>query len=125
MREEVEILKERALQAFDSSKDMFKKGYYDWSIVMLEQALQLLLKYYLARRIGYFSKTHELEKLFREAGNLDGRILEFFLRNLDAIRVVSDSYISGRYLPRRYSKEDVANKFLLFEKLREIVDERC
>jgi len=123
MKEEIEILKERALQAFDSSKDMFKKGYYDWSIVMLEQALQLLLKYYLAKELGYFPRTHELEKLFREAGHLNDRILEFFQRNLNAIRVISDSYIAGRYLPRRYSREDVADKFHIFESLKEIADE--
>jgi HEPN domain-containing protein len=122
MKREIEILRRRALQAFETSKDMFNRGYYDWSIVMLEQAIQLLLKYYLAREVGYFSKTHELEKLFNEAGQLNGKISELFKENLDAIRVISDSYISGRYLPREYSKEDVAGKFSIFEKLREIID---
>ncbi len=101
---------------------MFKRGYYDWSIVMIGQSLQLLIKYFLAREVGYFSKTHNLIDLLREAGEIDNRFLEFLEKFRDSVEVVSDAYISGRYLPRRYSQEVVKDKFALYEELLGLVE---
>jgi len=123
VREEVEVFKERAQQAFEAAREMFKRGYYDWAIVMVEQSLQLLLKYYLAREVGYFSKTHNLIHLIEEAGELDGRFLEFLSKNRNALEVVSDAYIAGRYLPRRYSAESVEDKFSLYQELLRLVED--
>ena len=117
MREE-----ERAEQAFEAAQEMFRRGYHDWAIVMLEQSFQLLLKYYLAREVGYFSKTHNLIQLIEEAGELDGRFLEFLSENRNALEVVSDAYIAGRYLPKRYSAESVEDKFSLYEELLRLVE---
>ena len=115
MREEIQIFKKRAEEAFDSIGGMLEKGYYNWAIVMLEQALQLFLKYYLARELGYFSKTRNLRKLFEEAGTVDERFLDFCEKHRDA-------YIAGRYLPKRYSREDVEDKLNLYRELIEIVE---
>jgi len=122
MREEIQIFKKRSEEAFDSIGGMIEKGYYDWAIVMLEQALQLLLKYYLARELGYFSKTHNLRRLFEEAGTVDERFLDFYEKHRDALEVISDAYIAGRYLPKRYSREDVEDKLNLYRELLEIVE---
>ncbi len=102
---------------------MFRRGYYDWAIVMLEQALQLLIKYYLAREVGYFSKTHNLIDLLKEAGEVDGRFLNYLATFKDSLEVVSDAYISGRYLPRRYDEETVKGKFPLYKELLRIVED--
>jgi len=122
MREEIAVFKRRAEEAFDSVQLMMERGYYDWAIVMLEQALQLLVKYYLAKTVGYFSKTHNLRKLLEEAGSLDERFSEFYKKHMDAIEVISDAYISGRYLPRRYTKEEIEGKLDLYRELLEIVE---
>ncbi len=38
------------------------------------------------------------------------------------IEVISDAYISGRYLPRRYTREEVEGKLDLYRELLEIVE---
>ena len=45
-----------------------------------------------------------------------------FKRMADKIEVISDAYISGRYLPRRYTKEEVEGKLDLYRELLEIVE---
>ena len=72
--------------------------------------------------MGYFSKTHNLRKLLEEAGSLDKRFSEFYRKHMDAIEVISDAYISGRYLPRRYTREEVESKLKLYRGLLEIVE---
>jgi HEPN domain-containing protein len=125
MREEIEIFRKRALEAFEGAKLMFERGFYDWAMVLLEQAIQLLLKYFLALKVGYFSKTHELRKLFEEAALIDKRFWNFYLEYKDKLEVLDEAYISGRYLNKTYPKEDVEDKFMVFEKLLELINEKA
>jgi len=101
---------------------MFNKGFYDWSLVLLEQAIQLLLKYFLALKIGYFSKTHELRKLFEETRVINEEVWDFYIKYKDKLEVLNEAYISGRYLDKRYTKTDVEDKFEVFTKLLELIE---
>ena len=122
MREEIAVLKERAVKAYQRSLEAFERGDYDWSVFLLEQALQLLVKYFLAIKIGYFPRTHSLSLLLEEAGQIDGEFLRFLEENRDALAFLEDAYISSRYLPRRYRREELEGKFGLFEKLARLVE---
>ncbi len=52
----------------------------------LEQALQLLLKYILAKEVGYFSKTHSPSVLGEEVRRIYPEIAEVFDRNRRYVR---------------------------------------
>jgi len=122
MLKEIEFLKRQSLKAYDVAKKAFDDENYNWSIFLLEQAIQLLIKYLLALKIGYYSKTHRLSELFEEISEICPECYEFYLRNRDKFTVIEDSYIFSRYLGKEYKREDVENKFELFEKLRRIVE---
>ncbi len=122
VKREILLLKERGLKAYERAKDAFEKGDYDWSIFLLEQSVQLLVKYFLVLKIGYFPKTHRLIGLIEEAGQLDHRFTEFLEAHRDELLVLEDAYINSRYMAREYSKIDVENKFRIFEEILKIVE---
>ncbi len=81
MKEEVEIFLKKA-EKFDSAARYFlKEGVYDLAAFHIEQALQLYLKYILAKVIGYFPKTHSLTKLFKELSKIDEEFMSFYRNN--------------------------------------------
>ncbi len=65
------------------SRRAFEDGDYNWSIFLLEQAIQLLIKYLLALKIGYYPKTHRPSKLFEELSELYPEFYEFYRQNRD------------------------------------------
>ena len=62
MKEEIEILGERAKAFLEEAKEDVDKGRFDLAVFHLEQALQLKMKYILAKKVGYFSR--EVQKIF-------------------------------------------------------------
>ncbi len=93
MREEIAFLREQSQKAYELAKRAFEDENYNWMIFLIEQALQLLLRYILALRIGYFSKTHRLSTLFEEASEISDEFRKFYEENRDKIAVVEDSYL--------------------------------
>ena len=122
MIEEIEFLKKQSLKAYELSKRAFEDRNYNWSIFLLEQAIQLLIKYLLALKIGHYSKTHKLSRLFEEISELYPEFYEFYRENRDKFTVIEDSYLLSRYLGKEYEKEDVEDKFKLFEELKKMVE---
>jgi len=122
MIEEIEFLKKQSLKAYELSKRAFEDENYNWSIFLLEQAIQLLIKYLLALKIGHYSKTHKLSRLFEEISELHPEFYEFYRKNRDKFTVIEDSYLLSRYLGKEYEKEDVEDKFKLFEELKKMVE---
>jgi len=58
---------------------------------LLEQALQLLIKYFLALKIGCFPRTHSLIRLIEEAGQLEPELVEYLTENRDALMLLEDA----------------------------------
>jgi Uncharacterized conserved protein related to C-terminal domain of eukaryotic chaperone, SACSIN len=114
MKEE-DFLKERAHRFFKEAEDDIKKGFYDLAVFHLEQALQLKIKYLLAKKIGYFSKTHLITQLINEASRVFQNILDFFLNFKEEIEELEVAYTGARYLAINYSKEK-AERLLNFVK---------
>ena len=121
-REEIKLLKERAIQSFEIAKEACKRGFYGWAMFHLEQFFQLMIKYFLAKEIGYFPKTHSLEELFIEAGKINRDFLKILESNRDKIKILEEAYLGGRYLPFKYSKEDVEDKIKLAERFLRVVE---
>jgi Uncharacterized conserved protein related to C-terminal domain of eukaryotic chaperone, SACSIN, COG2250 len=114
VREE-EFLKIRALRFLKEAEDDIMKEYYDLAIFHLEQAFQLKIKYLLAKKIGYFTKTHMISQLINELERVYPKIIEFFLSFKEEIEELELAYIGARYLAINYSKEK-AEKLLKFTK---------
>ena len=111
-----ELLNIRSQQFLEIGKSSIRKGFFDLAAFHLEQALQLRLKYFLAKRIGYFSKTHMLSSLFKEAERVEPKLRDFVNRNKERIEELEVAYTGSRYLPIKYTKDKV-------EKLLKFVEE--
>lgn len=122
MKEEIIFLKKQSANAYTLSKKAFIDGDYNWSLFLLEQAIQLLLKYFLALKVGYFTKTHKLSKLFEEATLISNSFGEFYEKNRDKLEIIEESYLLARYLGKEYKRKDVENKFEIYESLKELVE---
>ena len=125
MREEVEFLRRRSRNAYSLAREAFERGDYDWAIFLLEQSLQLLVKYYLADKLGHYPRSHSISKLLEEAAEVNVKFREFLGKYRDAIGLVEDSYILSRYIPRSYAREEVENKFYLYELLNKIIEDEA
>jgi len=106
--EEAEILKERAQAFLRNAKRLFEEGEYDLSIFCLEQYCQLILKYKLLVKTGTYPRVHSLTRLLSLLSKVtDGRLASLMKKYLLHITKLEDAYIVSRYLPRRYSREEV------------------
>jgi HEPN domain-containing protein len=121
MKEE-EFLKERAEKFLKEAEDDIKKGFFDLAAFHLEQALQLKLKYFLAKKIGYFSKTHLLSELIKEVGKINKEVKKIAEKNKRSIEELEIAYTASRYLPIRYSKEKVEELLIVVKKFFEVIN---
>jgi len=117
MREDVEVFLRKA-EKFDSAARYFlKEGVYDLAAFHVEQALQLHLKYILAKAIGYFLKT--LTKLLKELSKLDDEFMRFYQDNEIILKDIEDAYILSRYFPREYSENEVKEMLTALDRFKE------
>ena len=109
-KEDADLLKERALSMLNASRHQFNEGNYDLAAFLSEQAAQLYLKYRIFELTGEMPRTHVLRQLFGVLARLltdkQGIIQEFLKRNRSMIVRLEESYISSRYLLRRYEREE-------------------
>ncbi|MEM5874445.1 MAG: HEPN domain-containing protein [Candidatus Aenigmatarchaeota archaeon] len=111
-----EKLFERAKRFLIDAEDDIKKGFFDLAAFHLEQSLQLLIKFLLARKVGYFSKTHSLEALKEEVKKVEPKIFELLENNKDVVINMERAYIGARYLSFEYSKEEIKKMLKLVKK---------
>lgn len=110
----------RKAEKFDLAARYFlKEGVYDLAAFHIEQALQLYLKYILAKVIGYFPKTHSLTKLFRELSKIDEEFIKFYQDNEIILKDIEDAYILSRYFPREYSENEVREMIAALDRFKE------
>ena len=85
-REEVEILRERALMFLAAARDDLRAGRV--AAFHAEQACQLALKYVLASRAGYYPRTHSLRRLFEEVRAVKPEFWSLYERHMFAFEVM-------------------------------------
>jgi len=119
VKEEIAVLAERAKKFEEVAKYLYRTEVFDLSAFNVEQALQLYLKFILAKELGYFPKTHSLTRLFNDLSKLDKAFLEFYEENEIIIKDIEDAYILSRYLPRDYSEKEVELMINTLEKFKE------
>ncbi len=115
--EEAEILRRRAEAFLRNAIRLLEEGEYDLAIFNIEQYCQLILKYKLLIKRGSYPRTHSIRRLVRELGEVNSNVLKLVndIKNLHYIARIEEAYISARYLPIIYEKEEVEDllKFVL------------
>ena len=120
--EREELLNERAKRFLEEAKDDLKKKFFDLAAFHLEQALQLKLKYVLAKKIGYFSKTYMLSTLLREVEKVVPKLRKIMEEEKESIEELEIAYTASRYLPIKYSREKVEKMLKSVEKIFNFVE---
>jgi HEPN domain-containing protein len=125
MIEEIEFLKERGKEFWDVALENIDKGRYNISILHVEQALQLWLKYLIALKAGDFPKHHFLTKLIEEIIDIYRieKLGAFFYDNRLAIGEIEDAYITSRYTMKKFYKEDLEKAIELAVKLIKLLED--
>ncbi len=108
MAETGEFLKKRAKEFWQRAEEDFEKSRFNLAALDIEQAIQLWLKYLIYLKAGDFPKTHYFDSLLKEISEIYGQseILQFYEKYALQFRTLEDSYISSRYLPREFNKEE-------------------
>ncbi len=74
------------------------------------------------RVIGDYPKIHNIVKLLRELARLYNNCgsKDFIHDNLESLYLLEESYISSRYIPRKYDEEIASKMLMLAEKILEV-----
>jgi len=123
MKEEIRVLLRRAESFIKDSLEDLKREDFDLAMFHIEQACQLLIKAKLLELTGYFEKTHSLRRLLIDLSKIfKGKELEDFIKgNWQMLRNLEYAYITSRYLPEEFKKEEVEQALQFYEKLKKLL----
>ena len=127
LKREAEILRKRAFSFLSNAEFLFKRKDYDLAAFNIEQFCQLFLKYKLLVKIGDFPKTHSLTELFRQLiktlkKNQRNKLKKFFSSNINVIKNLESAYITSRYIPIEFSKEEVDSMLKFAKKFSRFIE---
>ena len=116
--EEYEALLKRSDGFLETALMQARAGMYGLAVFSLEQSLQLFLKATLLRVGSDYPRTHSIRRLLELLTEVTGRseLRELASRYSVELGALEDAYISSRYIPRIYTKDE-------FERLRAVVEE--
>jgi len=117
---EVEFLKERGREFFEEAEELLKKKRYNLSAFNLEQAIQLWIKYLIAKEIGDWPKTHYFSELIPQLTKAyqEEKILKFYHKNELFFDNLEEAYFVSRYFPKKFTENGVS---LLLKKSKEFL----
>ena len=98
----MEFLKENA-EYFEKKAIEALKEKPRFVLFFTEQALQLYIKYILAKTMDDYPKTHNLRVLFQILSQFDSKAVEFYDEHSDVLDLIEESYITARYIGKEYS----------------------
>lgn len=116
--EEHEALMERSRRFYETALAQMEKGFYDLAAFSLEQSLQLYLEAALLKLGADYPRTHSVRRLLEVAYRLTGdeEVREVASRLSVELSLLEDAYITARYVPKDFTREEV-------ERLKKAVDE--
>ena len=97
-------MKRRARLFFEEAEEAYAKGRFDFAVSFVEQAMQLLIKYLLAKLVGDYPKTHKLSLLSDPSRVMGERIERFVRENERMLSIVELACTGARYLDYSYSE---------------------
>jgi HEPN domain-containing protein len=119
------FLRDNARQFLEQAKFSMERGFYNLVLFNVEQSIQLNLKFLLYSLTGDFPKTHKISELFKYVINiLDNscNLSNFYEENKDFISIIEFSYISSRYLPQTFSKDDAEKSLRIGEEFSKMIE---
>lgn len=122
--DEAEILRVRANEFLMNAEDLFNKGFFDLAAFSIEQYFQLIIKYKLLVKVGYYPRTHSLISLIRELLKIIPQVNVLLEEDEIILTKIEDAYIGSRYLPRRYSRREVEDMLKFVKnKFRRVIED--
>ncbi|MEM3680033.1 MAG: HEPN domain-containing protein [Metallosphaera sp.] len=123
--EEVEILRGRAKTFLKYAKEALEREDFDFACFSSEQAAQLFVKSVILELVGEVPRLHRVRELLhllsRSVPEMEKPITEFVEENREALRALDDAYITSRYMPSMYTREDAEALVRLAEDLIEFI----
>ncbi|MEM2922265.1 MAG: HEPN domain-containing protein [Candidatus Bathyarchaeia archaeon] len=121
---EFALLRDRALRMLESGRRSLREGDYDIAAFMADQAVQLYLKSVIFELTGEVPRVHAVRQLMSVLKDLpsDQNLFDGFVRENRSLFIrLEEAYISSRYLPRRYDREEAEELLSVAEKVIEFV----
>lgn len=124
---EIEILRERAGAFFRHAKEAIERGEYDFACFSSEQAAQLAIKSTMLRLIGEIPRLHRIRELLHLLGTSvptsERLIHQFVSKNNEGLRALEDTYITSRYIPTSYTREEAEALLKLAQRIMGLMEE--
>ena len=107
--DEVEILRLRSVEYLEEAERLIQEKKWDLAMSALHLHCELLLKSKLLEVGATYPRTHSLRELLRILSRFNEKVLSLLTDENSILRLsrLEEGYISSRYLPVRYSEEDV------------------
>ncbi|MEZ0345635.1 MAG: HEPN domain-containing protein [Infirmifilum sp.] len=117
--DEVRILRRRAWAFYNRAMDSLGSGDYDLAAFLSEQAVQLYLNSLLLGEVGDYPHTHSLSSPISILRRLEKyrELVKLFEDNVAVVRLMEDAYISSRYLPREFTRDEAEKLLSLARKV--------
>ena len=106
---EYEFLKKNADEFLKNAEYLIGRRVFNLAAFNIEQAVQLYLKYLLAKKIGEFPKTHSIKRLIFECSKFCRELEKILRENINTIGEIEVAYISSRYYPIEFLEDEVKN----------------
>jgi len=114
----MEFLRENAEYFEKKAKEALKEK-PRFVLYFTEQAIQLYMKYIIAKVVEDYPKTHNLRLLFQEFSKLEGGVMNFYEEYSDVIDLIEEAYITARYLGKDYSEKSARKALELIDRFKE------
>lgn len=119
------MLRNRSLRMLSSAKKGMLDGNYDIAAFMAEQSVQLHLKSVILELTGEIPRVHAVRQLMGILKELLGKpsLFDDFVRENRSLLIrLEEAYISSRYLPRDYERDEAEELVNFSEKVIEFVE---
>ena len=125
-KEEYEHLLRRSREFYETAILQLEKGFYDLAAFSLEQSLQLFLKAKVLERGVDYPRTHSIRRLLEILSEVVEREISNVLRELVdkyslELASIEDAYITSRYIPREFRREEVLRLKGVIDEVIEVV----
>uniref|UniRef100_A0A7C3MA68 HEPN domain-containing protein n=1 Tax=Archaeoglobus fulgidus TaxID=2234 RepID=A0A7C3MA68_ARCFL len=112
LKENAEYFERKAIEAI-KEKPRFV-------LFFAEQAIQLYIKYILAKELGDYPKTHKISLLFEELSKIAENAMEFYEKYAEYFDLLEEAYITTRYLGKEYSFKSAENALKVLKEFKEV-----
>ncbi len=108
---EASILKKRAMDFLDEAGHLIDVKKYDLAVFNMEQYCELILKYKMLIRLGYYSGTSSLKELLNKLSELESNLNNFLNdeKNILYLGRLPDADISTRCVAVEFDEAETEN----------------